>query len=247
MRKDAGKLDEIDSLFCLLPVKSKVGRPVWPGFSRDRHVAKRLLKPVAMRSVIVGFDTSGLHPAAVICQQLEGRWCVLDELYGSELGLELFMTGALIPFFTQYYKGCDVVVSCDPANARDSWTGVAPTVRLAEAGLRVALPVTNKVQTRIDAVAALLNKDYGGLMISPNCVNLIEAMEGGYHYVRHKLRGSVDYVYAAEPAKNDFSHIADALQYMALHVIRAEAADGLGKYAAAVSKRNKLKGRLRAA
>jgi hypothetical protein len=220
LRLKGGKTEEVEELFCMLPPKVRKGKVVWPSFSPERHVARAVLQPFRGQPVVVGFDTSGLHPAAVVAQLQYGRWCVLDELFGFELGLELFLTGVLIPFFTQKYPGSEVVVSCDPANARDSWTAVAPTEHLKNARFQVFTPAVNRVRTRIDSVAAMLNKDYGGLMISPNCANLIEAMNGGYHYTRHRLRGSVDVVYSNEPAKNEHSHIADALQYLALHVNR---------------------------
>jgi hypothetical protein len=56
------------------------------------------------------------------------------------------------------------------------------------------------------------------LVISPACVALIKAFEEGYHYPRHRVIGTSEYVYSDKPAKNDASHVADALQYGCLHV-----------------------------
>jgi hypothetical protein len=116
-----------------------------------------------------------------------------------------------------------VVVSCDPANARDSFTGLAPTVFLKKAGFNVSMPQTNALATRLTSVATMLNVDLGGLLISPHCKRLIEAMDGGdsergYHYKRHRISGTIDVVYSSVPEKNSASHIADALQYATLYI-----------------------------
>jgi hypothetical protein len=236
--------DEIDLLFCMLPIKIKRGRLVWPKFNRERHVAKRPLTAFKGQPLVAGFDTSGLHPAVVIGQMQYGRWCIIGELKPEEdMGLELFITGVLVPFFPAHYPGCHVVIACDPANTRDSWTMQSPTTHLQNEGFEVAMPLVNNIQTRIDCVANMMNKDYGGLMISPSCTELIKCIEEGYHYPRHRLIGTSDYIYSDKPAKNDASHLADALQYFALHVTRASRTDqeGLRDFTASVARRNALK------
>ena len=84
----------------------------------------------------------------------------------------------------------------------------------------------NLIETRIAAVDYLLGQLYDGrprLQISPNCRTLIAGMEGGYCYER-KLRSSE---IKTEPAKNRFSHLADALQYLALGMGEGRAMIGL--------------------
>jgi hypothetical protein len=241
IRLKKGQVEEVESLFCLLPIELKVGRPVWPHFSAERHVAKSPIEPLVGQPVVVGCDTSGLYPAAVVCQFQFGRWCALDELFGFEIGLKLFIESVLVPFFPQRFPGSDVIISCDPADARNSWTAESPTMSFKEAGFKVSLPYTNKPQARIDCVAALLNKDYGGLIVSPNCQMLVDAMAGGYHYKRHRLRGSVEVIYSPTPEKNESSHVADALEYFALHVTQATNDDEKYKdFFRQVGQRNKV-------
>ena len=86
-----GRTDKIDSLFCMMDVPLKDGKPVWTLFNYDIHVAKEELKPIAYKEVIVGYDTSGIHPACVFIQEQNGKWCVLDELYGEDLGAQAFI------------------------------------------------------------------------------------------------------------------------------------------------------------
>jgi hypothetical protein len=222
-----GKTSEIDSLFCLLDVDSTEGRPVWPMFDVSRHVAPYKLSPIDGLPVVIGFDTSGIHPAAVISQFHNGHWGIVDEIDGDELGLDSFLHASLIPTLRTRYGKSEVIFSVDPANARDSYTGLAPSDHLREAGYRVYVPTTNRPETRIAAVAYRLNMTVGGYLISPTCERLIEAMRGrdpvrGYRYSQRRLWRSPDVVYQPRPEKNDASHIADALQYQALYVNRED-------------------------
>ena len=152
----------------MLDVDQADGRAVWPMFREDFHVARTALKPQDDVPVVVGFDTSGIHPAAVFSQFADGRWRIIDEVEGAEEGLESFMESGLMAVLRTRYNRCRVVVvSVDPANARDSYTGLAPTDHLRAAKLRVHLPSTNRPETRVAAVASLLNKDKGGILVSP--------------------------------------------------------------------------------
>jgi hypothetical protein len=91
----------------------------------------------------------------------------------------------------------------------------------------------------------MLNVHMGGLLISPHCELTIKALEGadgpqGYHYAKYRLRGSLNDVYSEIPEKNAASHLADALQYFALHVGRydPEAAARAAPVARAVAQYN---------
>lgn len=215
-----GRDDMVDSLFCMMDVPVQDGKPVFTLFNYKIHVAHDEIQPIPYKNVIVGYDTSGIHPATVFMQDHNGKWVVLDELYGEDMGMEAFLDKALMPLISTKYYNCNLVVSCDPANAKDSYTGLSPSQHLQERGLPVYMPKTNDPKTRVNAVESLLNKNVGGLLISSNCKFLIKAMQGGYHYKRMRLTGSVENAYDSRPEKNKYSHIADALQYAALCVQR---------------------------
>lgn len=145
-----GRPDIVEALFCMLDVPQRDGKPVWPTFDTTKHVAKKKIEPVPYGTVVIGFDTSGIHPAAILLQEYQGRWCIIDELYGEDMGLEQFISTALVPLTRrEKYSNCDFIVPCDPANARDSYTGVAPTAHLENEGFKVWLPNTNNPDTRI--------------------------------------------------------------------------------------------------
>lgn len=211
-----GRYDIIDNQFCLLPVPVVDGKPVYPQFNRAIHVARHELQPVSNREIWLGIDTSGLHPAAVIVQYQNDRWCVLDELYAEE-GLELFLNGVLIPHLRSKYPTCPIRCAVDPADARDSWQGVTPSERLADFGIVAVTQITNSPKARIQAVDHMLNLHIGGLLVSPTCEMLIRGFEGEYRYRRLRTGGSGGAAYTPQPDKtSDTSHPHDGLQYCVL-------------------------------
>lgn len=135
-----GRTDKIDSLFCMMDVPLKDGKPVWTLFNRDIHVAREDLRPIPYKEVVVGYDTSGIHPACVFMQEQNGKWCILDELYGEDLGMQAFIENAFIPLVKQKYSTNKIIISCDPANAKDSYTGLSPAPTLRSWASRSSCP-----------------------------------------------------------------------------------------------------------
>lgn len=215
-----GRFDKIDSLFCMLDVPMRDGKPVFPLFNLDMHVSQYELQPQPYKTVIIGYDTSGIHPGCIFLQEQNGKWCVVDELYGEGMGMEAFVDQALKPMLAERYMTNEVIVVCDPANAKDSYTGLSPSQHLEEQGLRVYMPKTNDPKTRIRAVDILLNKVAGGLLVSKHCNLIIGALQGGYRYKKLRVVGSLEEAYDPKPEKNNYSHVADALQYACLYVVR---------------------------
>ena len=187
---------------------------------RDIHVAREDLRPTPYKEVVVGYDTSGIHPACVFMQEQNGKWCILDELYGEDLGMQAFIENAFIPLVKQKYSTNKIIISCDPANAKDSYTGLSPSTHLEELGFTVVMPKTNDPKTRLRAVDSMLNKIEGGLLISPHCHLIIAAMQGGYRYKKLRVTGTIEEAYDPHPEKNTYSHVADATQYAALYIFR---------------------------
>lgn len=222
--KAKGRTDQIDSLFCMLDIPMKDGKPVYPAFLYDTHVAKSEIQPQPYVPVIIGYDTSGIHPGAVLVQEYQGKWAIVDELYGDDVGMETFVEQLLVPLLRNKYANCDSIISCDPANAKGSYTGLTPTAHLIEYGFTTHLPRTNEPKTRIRAVEQLLNRNIGGILVSPHCEMSIRAFQGGYRYRRLRVAGAIEVAYEAKPEKNRFSHIMDALQYAALYIVQGDLA-----------------------
>lgn len=228
-----GELDLIRERFCLKPRDRRTGKAVFPNFDREKHVAGKVIDPVPGYQIIGGYDTSGFHPAVVLLQQQKGQWCVLDELYADNMGLEEFIESALLPLLTTKYASNKVIIACDPSNTREQRTERTPADILRE-DYKInaeARGMTNATEPRLQAVSTMLNRIAGGLLVSPHCEMTVNALAGDYHYKKLSINGVKEDIYSKTPVKNAASHIADALQYAALRIKRWMSEANLLNYA----------------
>lgn len=188
-------------------------------FDHKVHVAQHNLEAVPNVPIIVGIDTSGLHPCAVFCQQIGPTLYVIDELFGDNISFNTFVSDMLLPFIANRYPGSPVIAVCDPANARGADTGITPIQQLNQSGVRAIPASTNKFELRKESVSRLLTK-LNGLIISPICENIIDGFENSYVYLQLKVKSDAP-VYSDQPDKRmNSSHYMDALQYASLYVTR---------------------------
>jgi hypothetical protein len=192
---------------------SSNGQPVYQYFRPDYHMASQALRHVqnGVRPVVVGIDL-GLTPAAVIGQQdPRGRALVLDELVSFDMGIQRFVRTMLKPLLYERFSGAPVLLVVDPAGVQRAQTDERSAVDIIKAeGLRVIPAKTNKVSARINAVDDLLMRQVDGdpaFVMDPRCTRLKAAMMGGYRFDKN---GGID--------KNKHSHVAEALQYLCLHI-----------------------------
>jgi hypothetical protein len=203
------------------------GEPVWPAFRRELHVAKDVLAPVPGHQIWVGADF-GRSPGVLFGQTVNNRLIVLAELQGHNVGAVQFAP-MIKRFLEQHYAGHGFTAFGDPKGADKTQTDERTAFDVFAANgirMRPAPVKQNLIDTRIEAVDYLLGQLYDGrprLQVSPNCRTLIAGMEGGYCYER-KLRSSE---IKTEPAKNRFSHLCDALQYLAIATGEGRAMIGL--------------------
>ena len=200
---------------------SSAGMPVYKYFRPDYHMAKDRLRPIlnGVRPLVVGMDL-GLTPAAVIGQQdPRGRALILDEAVSFDMGVQRFIRTMLKPMLYERFAGAPVLVVVDPAGVQRAQTDERSAVDIIKAeGLRVIPAKTNNVSARINAVDEYLMRQVDGdpaFLVDPRCTQLKAAMMGGY---RFKPRGDGDI------DKNKHSHVAEALQYLMLHI--GNAAEG---------------------
>lgn len=225
-----GRFDLVDNQYCMLDVPIVDGKPVYSNFQKARHVAKQEIKPDPFNNIIIGMDQSGIHPAAVILQNQKGLWCVVDELYADNEGLENFLYGMLVPLLRQKYSNNPVIAAIDPSNQRDSWQAITPKERLAEVGIVAVTEMTNSPRARIQNVEHMLNLYTGGLLVSPSCDMLVRGFLSEYRYRRLRAAGTMGAVYTPQPEKNEVSHVHDALQYACLYIsMSREETDGRTK------------------
>jgi hypothetical protein len=169
-----------------------------------------------LRPVVVGMDL-GLTPAAVIGQQdARGRVLVLAEAVSMDMGVQRFVRTLLKPLLYERFSGAPVLIVVDPAGTARAQTDEKSAVDIIKAeGLRVIPARTNATSARLSAVDDYLMRQVDGdpaFLIDPRCTHLKAAMMGGYRY---KPTGDnlID--------KNMHSHVAEALQYLMLHVANA--------------------------
>jgi len=205
------------------------GQPVFrQTFRRDFHISKLPLKPVSLGNapLIVGMD-NGLEAAAVVGQQdARGRVNILAEAFVPDkvtMGVEKFLDSILIPRLRAKFPSVrneHYLFVVDPACFQRSQVNeVTIAQSIMSRGYRVVKAPTGasqgEVERRIGAVEGLLSRSIDGgpgLLIDPQCVHLAQALDWGYR--NKKLANGQQ---KAEPEKNHFSHIADALQYFCLH------------------------------
>ena len=193
---------------------SSAGQPVYKYFKPDYHMGHAKLKPIinGVRPVVVGIDL-GLTPAAVIGQQdPRGRVLILDEAVSFDMGIQRFVRTILRPLLTERFSGAPILIITDPAGVQRAQTDERSAVDIIKAeGFRVLPAKTNNVSARLSAVDDFLMRQVDGdsaFLVDPRCTQLKAAMMGGYRF--HYKNGNID--------KNKHSHVAEALQYLMLHV-----------------------------
>lgn len=198
---------------------SSAGQPVFKYFRPDYHMAKTAIKSLTngLRPIVVGMDL-GLTPAAVFGQQdARGRALILAEAVSFDMGVQRFIRSVLKPLIYEKFSGAPVLVVTDPAGLQRAQTDERSAVDIIKAeGLKVIPARTNAVTARINAVDDYLMRQVDGdpaFLIDPACTRLKAALMGGYRY---KPKGD------AVIDKNEHSHIADALQYLMLHLAGAD-------------------------
>lgn len=200
------------------PVPLRKGKPVFPEFREERHVAREALQPSEHAGLMIGVDF-GLSPSAILLQEVMGRWRALSEVVAmQDMGAKQFGQWLKRELF-QHYPGYSVMLAPDPAGDDRAQTDETTPIQIMRAlGFKVVKPTTNDLALRLDAVREVLSRDVNGepgLLVSPACPRLKAALAGGYHYrlVRGASGGSR---YDEKPAKDEHSHPADALQYALL-------------------------------
>lgn len=193
------------------------GRPVFPEFNEERHVAKEPLKIMRGMPLYLGFDY-GLMPACAAMQLTPtGGLRVLREwaTMGGTMGIRQFMQTVLQPALASEFAGMQIRAFGDPGGHQRSQNDEKTAMDIqAECGMAVKPTITNVFMARRDALAQWLtrmNADGAAFLLDPSCAILRKALNGSYKYRRIAVAGSERYTDA--PDKNDFSHLAEAAMY----------------------------------
>lgn len=185
------------------------GKAVWgASYDFERHVAKEILLPRGTSPIIIGVD-QGRSPAAVAMQMLGSTQRVLRETYASGMGMNRFAAEYLRPMCAEHFPGLPVLVVIDPAGCHKSEVNdESPKDVLEKAGFRVMPAPTNDIDRRLASVERQMLLA-GGILISPACPTLINAVASDYRF-RTKKNGELEDM---PEKKHPISDLCDGLQY----------------------------------
>ena len=201
--------------------RSLNGVPVYEKtFKPDFHIAETSFTPLRNEQypVVIGLDF-GRTPAATFVQRnVYGQIIILDEITSENMGIETFLREKLQPMLAEpRFMNCHVVVAPDPAGWSKQQIGeVSPVDVVKAAGFKVARPMSNDPERRVEAVERVLLRHSDGkpaMVVNPECRTLLQGFRYGYRYKLNKA-GHQD----PKPDKNGFSHVHDSLQYGVLVV-----------------------------
>jgi hypothetical protein len=194
------------------------GKPVYPNYRDSLHTAKEKLEPLPGIPILVGAD-GGLTPAALFAQRtLSGRWRILSEVVTDDCGVTRFGE-LLLAHKAAHYPGYEIGGAWgDPhgtARGEDEEAWFTILNNVTGWGFRPA--PTNDIELRLEAVTVPLNRLIDGLPavhVSPTCTVYRKGFISGYHY--RLVQASNGASVHETPAKNKFSHVHDAGQYLFL-------------------------------
>jgi len=196
------------------------GKPVWPTFDRQKHVARKRLAYDANYPLLVGIDSTGRNPAAVFGQQVRGRWLLLAELVGRDIAIPAFAkqvkakAAALVAAAGMNTAHAAIVFYRDPHQEKGQGDDRNTDQMYLQAGIRlIPAPGGNAIATRTQTVEVLFDNDK--IEIDPGCTMLIAACGGGYRFRKLKIAGTEAYEDLPDKT-NGYADVADGLQYLIL-------------------------------
>lgn len=185
-------------------------------FRRGFHVRPEL-EPTPGGMLLVGQDF-GRNPWSLIAQMdPRGRLLVLQEVPGTDIGLDLHLRQNLRPtLMDPRYLGRPIIVIGDPsAKARSSIFEFNEYDWLENNGFAWMMAPTNNLDPRIQSVEKFFmgQRDGGGeiLIDESRCPTLVFGLAGGYRFGKTKAGEA-----KPTPDKGDYSHVNDDLQYVCL-------------------------------
>ncbi len=191
------------------------GKAVYPEYNETLHLIEDY-EPNINLPILLGMDF-GRTPVCVMAQRdAHGRYIMIDELQCWDMGATEFGELLYKKIMTEY-PGFQIHPGWgDPAgDDRSQVDDRTPMMMINKAGIKMIPAPSQDPFVRIEALRAPLTKMYEGLpafRITPKCIMLRKALGGGYNYKRKQVAGTARY--DVKPDKNEYSHVADATQYL---------------------------------
>lgn len=188
-------------------------------FHKHLHVAKEPIRFDPHLPIFRGWDFGG-NQSVAICQIIGSRLYILDEMPNAGTNTREFAPRVIAYCNERFGDVIHYVDVVDPSGMWDSGRaeGRSNTDVMRDFDLTPIAAPTNDPGKRIDAVTELLMRlesdGRPSMLINPSCQTIIEGFEGGYHYPEKSTKARrMD-----QPVKNLYSHVHDALQYVALRM-----------------------------
>ena len=167
----------------------------------------------------IDFGAGTLNPAAVFGQLdiINGRWHILKECVCPNMGLVQFVNQVLLTIKENFLGVEDLRVWGDPAGLQKDGISMKTYFdHMRTQGLYANPAPSNEIDIRIECIKTpMLRFSNGkpGILFSPNCKILIEALSEKWCYKRLNVPGEDRY--DDKPSKDHpWSDVADALGYM---------------------------------
>lgn len=208
---------DVDRLLRCKLTYGRMGQPVHGAFDQATHVSRTALEYDPEAVLMIGIDVD-LRGAAVFGQRaLFGGWKVLAEVTSNdtpdgEMDVIEFAQ-AITTVRSQRFPRCKrAIIVMDPAGkGRSSLNrSLSFGVELqSRTKISVVPAPSNDPIMRRSALARPL-KRRNGFIMDPSCTWLATALNGGFHYPKQAGKTS------SVAAKNEYSAVAEACEYMAM-------------------------------
>lgn len=196
------------------------GRPVYEDFNPMIHVTRARPKLWTGLPLLIGWDSSGLTPAAVLAQMQEETLVVLREIIGQGMGALRFVPH-VIAEIRQHYPGItdiseQTISFFDPAGfKKNEITEETYLQTMVKAGFSQIKPGPMTWKKRVESVVGFLTGMSKGqphiLFFEEDCPTLVAGLKGGFRYPDKVTEVEPDKI---KPLKDIHSHPNDALQYL---------------------------------
>lgn len=190
------------------------GKPVFADFKED-HIRSFDYQPGTY--VYVGWDFGYHHPAMVAAFiNKDDQFCIRHEILGSDEGIKEF--GLRVKrFLHAEFPGAKFLHACDPAGHQKSDKSEFTSVEVLNS---IGIYPTSRASSIMEGIEIirqrLLRRNDGqyGLLIHPDCKELIKAFKSGYRYQETKEGRAAK----EEPLKDGwFDHLTDSLRYISVN------------------------------
>lgn len=196
------------------------GQPVHPSYNDKLHYLGKKIPYNKDLPLGLGWDF-GLTPACSINQlSARGQLCNLAELWTERMGLRDFVKNIVIPYLDKNFIGWreNYISRHDPAGNQKSQSDAKSCEDIfREEGIRSLPASTNSMTARRDGLKYFLGKMVDGnpaFALSMDCNMTRDGLMGNFQYPRIMVGG--DERYHETPVKNIYSHICEALEYIAM-------------------------------